>query len=320
MPDLTERTAALVETAGYGPQDPLVVGVQQDGAAPVVVARGRTSDGDPLTAGSVLYTASLAKQVTAACAALLVRGGRLDLESTLGLWMPELPPWADTIRVRHLLSHTSGLPEPQEFEEIERAGLDRTTDGVLEGLVRADHLRSAPGSEHRYSNAGYVCLGVVVGRAAGRPLADVAREQVLAPLGMASSGYWSGPAPHPPGAAPLDPPHPAALSVGDGGLWSTAGDLLRWNLALDRDELGVSALMQTPGRLDDGTPLDYAWDLGVREHAGRPVYRHGGRWAGLTAQLVRVAGDGTGVVVLALDDDDDRTSALADALLDELTA
>src|SRR5690348_3823289 len=65
------------------------------------------------------------------------------------------------------------------------------------------------------------------------------------------------------------------------GVWSTAYDLMRWNEALDRDELGVSTLLQTPGQLDDGTSLDYAWALGVRTHASRPIYRHGGGWPGL---------------------------------------
>ncbi|MEQ4724495.1 serine hydrolase domain-containing protein [Nonomuraea sp. B19D2] len=156
--------------------------------------------------------------------------------------------------------------------------------GITAGaLARLDHLVSTPGTEYRYCNAGYVCLAVIIERAASRPLPDFAREHVFAPLGMASSRYWPGPARHPPGAVPLDPHYPAPLSLGDGGVWSTATDLIRWNQALERDELGVSALLQTPGRLDDGTRLDYAWALGVREHAGRRIYRHGGRWARLSA-------------------------------------
>jgi CubicO group peptidase (beta-lactamase class C family) len=181
-----------------------------------------------------------------------------------------------------------------------------------------DQLVSTPGSEFRYCNAGYVCLAVVIERAAARPLADFAREHVFAPLAMADSRYWSGPAPHPPGAAPTDPHYPAALSLGDNGVWSTAPDLMRWNEALERDELGVSALVQTPGHLDDGTRLDYAWGLDVREQAGRRIYRHGGSWAGLTAQLVRVAGEGSGFVILALIYDEERAAALATAMIEEL--
>ncbi|MEU6786206.1 serine hydrolase domain-containing protein [Nonomuraea angiospora] len=199
---LRDRTAALVKLAGYGPGDPLVLGVRQDSAPTAFLASGRTAAGEPLTVGTVVYTASLSKQITAACAALLVRQGRLDIESTLAQWMPELPAWAGTIRVRHLIHRTSGLPEGVEFDELHRAELDRTTPGVIQALVQLDHLDSKPGTQFRYCNAGYVCLAVIVERAAGRPLPDFAREHVFQPLGMLNSRYWSGPAPHPPGAAP----------------------------------------------------------------------------------------------------------------------
>lgn len=76
--------------------------------------------------------------------------------------------------------------------------------GVIQALARLDHLVSTPGTEHRYCNAGYICLAAIIERAASRPLPDFAREHVFTPLGMTSSQYWSGPAPHPPGAVPLD--------------------------------------------------------------------------------------------------------------------
>ncbi len=189
-----------------------------------------------MTAGTVVYTASLSKQITAACAALLVRRGRLDTGSTLAQWMPELPAWAGVVRLRHLIHHTSGLPEGVDFDDLQQAGLDRTTAAVLGALAQIDRLDSEPGTEFRYCNAGYVCLAVIVERAAGRPLPDFAHEHVFAPLGMLDSRYWAGPAPHPPGAAPLDAHYPAALSLGDGGVWSTAPDLMRWNEALERDD------------------------------------------------------------------------------------
>ncbi|WP_250009380.1 serine hydrolase [Actinoplanes sp. M2I2] len=317
---LEERVAALVEQAGYGPDDPLVVGVRPGGGPPAFLARGRDAAGNALTTGAVVCTASVSKQITAACAALLVRRGRLDTRDSLARWMPELPAWAGAVEVRHLIHHTSGLPEGVEFDDLHRAGVDRTTARVLEAITGRDHPDAAPGIRYRYSNAGYICLAVVVERAAGRPLPDFAREHVFQPLGMADSRYWSGPAPHPPAATPTDPRYPAALSLGDGGVWSTARDLLRWNTSLDRDELGIAGLVHTPGRLDDGTELDYAWALDVRTHRGCRVYRHGGLWAGLSIQLVRIADRQAGFVVAALDIEEERTGRLADALIEELTA
>ncbi|GAA3555124.1 hypothetical protein GCM10022197_07850 [Microlunatus spumicola] len=315
--DLLDRVRRRTRDAGYGSAEPVVVGLERHGTAPIYVASGSTRTGSRLDGDTVIYTASLAKQVTAVLAALLVREGRLDLEAPLVRWLPELPVWAGEVRLRHLLSHTSGLPEGATFGELERSGRDRTTAVVVEALARCERPASAPGSGHRYSNAGYVCLGLVLERVTSRGLAALAEERLLGPLRMGASRFWSGPEPHPPRAAPLDDAFPAPLSLGDGGLWSSAADLLRWNRALADDALGVTDLVQTPGRLDDGTLLDYAWGVGVRAHAGAAVFRHGGRWAGLCAQLVRVPGHGS-LVVLALDDDEDRASSLADALLEEV--
>ncbi len=82
---LRERTAALVKLAGYGTGDPLLVGVRQGSAPPAFLTGGRTAAGEPLTVGTVVYTASLSKQITAACAAILVRHGWLD---TARSWTP----------------------------------------------------------------------------------------------------------------------------------------------------------------------------------------------------------------------------------------
>ncbi len=241
--------------------------------------------GNPFTSATVTYAASLAKQITAASAALLVQEGELDIEAPLAKWLPELPPWAAGVQVRHLLCHTAALPD-QQVEAI-LGTADRTTPTVLSALTQIPVLASTPGVTYAYSGAGYICLAVVVERAAAEPLPEFAERRVFAPLAMNSTRYWPGPAPAPPGAAPLAAPHPAPLSLGDGGLWSTARDLLQWGQALDADELGVCQLMETPGRLDDGTPLDYAWGMGIRSFRGYRVYRHGGGWPSLRALLAR---------------------------------
>jgi CubicO group peptidase (beta-lactamase class C family) len=302
--------AQLANRAGYQRDDPLVIAA---GSGRVThLARGCLPAGaGRVTTASIVYLGSLAKQVTAACAALLVRAGKLDVETPLAGLLPELGDWSRTVRVRHLLHHTSGLPlgpEPADHP-------DRTTAGVL-AAIRAPDV--PPGTRYAYSSVGYVLLAEAVSRAAGEPLPEFARRHVLGPLAMDATLFWTGPGAAPPGAVALDPVHPAPLSLGDGGLWGTALDLLRWADGLNQDRLGVTDLIQAPGFLDDGTPLDYAWGMGVRAHTGHRVYRHGGGYADVRTMLVRVPERGLGLVILAPADRSERTAALTDALLDVL--
>jgi CubicO group peptidase (beta-lactamase class C family) len=318
MATLHHRAAALIEQAGYPADHPVLVGLQHCGTPPIYLAHGSTAAAGPLIPSSLAYAASLAKQITAACAALLVQHGRLDMETTLAEWMPELPDWTRTIRLRHLIHHTAGMPPDEQIDEMIPADGDRTTNAVIHALTRLSAPTARPGSQYVYSNAGYVCLAVAVERAAGQRLPTFAHTHVFEPLGMSSSRYWPGPASQPPGAKPLPNPHPAPLSLGDGGLWTTATDLMRWNQALDADELGISDLLHTPGTLDDGTTLDYAWGLGIRTHAGHRIYRHGGGWPGLRAQLIRIPHQRSGLTVIALTNDTHQTTSVANALLDML--
>ncbi|MEV6149173.1 serine hydrolase domain-containing protein [Nonomuraea sp. NPDC052129] len=311
--------ATLVSEAGYRSDEPIVVGIQQGGAPPVLLAQGLSSTGGPVTAATLAYAASLSKQMTAACAALLAQAGVLDMESALSRWLPRLPAWAGTVRLRHLVHHTAALPADSEIDAIIAEDDDRTTPGIIQALARFPALDHRPGTEHVYSNAGYVCLAAVVERAADMPLPDFAQHHLFVPLAMADSRYWPGPDPTPPGAAPLARLHPAPLSLGDGGVWTTLRDLLRWGQALNADELGISGLMQTPGRLDDGTPIDYAWGVGVRSHAGHRVYRHGGGWTGLRALHARVPDLDLSVALLALNDHTERRVPLLNGLLDAVT-
>jgi CubicO group peptidase (beta-lactamase class C family) len=317
---LYQRIAALINAAGYRRDEPIVVGVQKRPAAPVFVAQGLTRTGDPLSGTTLVYTASLSKQMTAACAALLVQRGVLDVDGAVSRWLPELPAWADTVRLCHLVHHTAGLPLDTQVDAVmaEAGGTDHTSRRVLDALARFRVLRRPPGTEYVYSSAGYVCLAMVVQRVADQPLPRFAHDHLFNPLGMDETCFWTGPEPTPPSAAPLASPHPTPLSSGDGGAWSTPADLLRWAEALNTDRLGISELIQTPGRLDDGTPVDYAWGMGVRSHAGRLVYRHGGGWPSLRALLARIPDLGLSLVIVALDDDTDRRVPLADSLLELL--
>ncbi|WP_186315968.1 serine hydrolase domain-containing protein [Catellatospora sichuanensis] len=306
----------LARAAGYAASEPLVVGISRRAVPPVFVCAGHTPTGQPFDEDTSAYAASLSKQVTAALVALVMRQGGLAVDEPLSRRLPELPAWAASVRLRHLLHHVGGLPDD---DLVDRALTgDRTGAGVLAALCALPAPAHPPGTVYAYSNTGYVCLAEAVRRAAGAELPVLAEQLLFKPLGLAATRFWDGPEPAPPGAAALSPMHPAPLSLGDGGVWSTAGDLLRWADAHNDGRLGVSGLLQAPGRLDDGTTLDYAWGVGVRRRHGLAVYRHGGAWPGLRTLLARVPDRGIGVVVTALGDDTERTAMLTDGLLDLL--
>lgn len=295
----------MIASAGYDPSTPVAVGVRS-ASTTVLAAQGGTETGARYSCDSVAYAGSLAKQVTGACAAALALDGSLDVEEPIAGFLPEPPGWATDIRVRHLVHHTAGLPATESvWERMQGMGeTDWTSDGILAALATFPAPEHPPGVVYEYSNVGYVCLARIVERVADDGLDTVARERFFAPLAMEATELRFDPSTVPLGS-------PAPLSAGDGGLWTTVSDLLRWNAALLEDRLGVTALMHTPGALDDGSPLDYAWGVRVTRAGAQRLQSHGGSWEDTTAKLVRLPDLGAGLAVLARDGSVERMTALA---------
>lgn len=303
-----------VRAAGYPDETPLAVGVSTGREEALVFAQGDGLDGVSFGAETVAYAASLAKQFTGACAALLARRGGLDPHAPIAEWMPELPRWRESVRVQHLIHHTAGLPDvwPQMQESGES---NWTSHGVLAALAETPHLRSEPGSAYVYTNVGYIVLATIIERIARSSFSEFAKKQLFEPLGLESSLFWTGPSAAPPTAGVVpEPASPAALSAGDGGLWTTVSDLLRWNCSILDDALGITSKMHTPGTLDDGTPLDYAWGVRVFRASGQTVQSHGGHYANATAKLVRLPEHSASFAGLAIDGSVERMVALGSLL------
>jgi CubicO group peptidase (beta-lactamase class C family) len=136
-------------------------------------------------AGTVFDAASLTKVLsTAPSVLLLAEAGKLDLEAPIVRYFPECGGnGKDGITVRHLLTHSSGLP----------AGLPALPawqgDAAAHQLACARQVTHAPGAAFRYSDVNYILLGQLVRRIAGVPLDEFARRHIFAPLGMDDTGY-----------------------------------------------------------------------------------------------------------------------------------
>ncbi len=306
--------AAFASIAPTGPG--CAVGVAIAGAAPVTRAYGLADleHPVPLTTDSVFETGSLAKQFTAAAMLMLVQDGKLALDDDIRRYLPEMSDYGTPITIRHLLTHTSGLREQWSLLALTGNGPGsqvHTQGTILELAARQKGLNFTPGLEFLYTNTNYALAAIIIERASGTSLQRFTERRLFQPLGMSHSRWREDFRTVVPGRAMayawtddgFIANMPFTNVYGNGGLLTTIGDLLRWNAFLDRpaDLPGGEALvatLQTPGRLRDGTVLEYAFGLEVTRAHGLPLVAHSGSTAGYKTWLGRYPGKGISVAVL----------------------
>lgn len=290
------------------------LGVYKDGR--IAYSRGygmaNLENGTPITPKTVFYIGSVSKQFTALAVALLAKQGKISLDDDVRKYIPELPDYGTPITIRHLIHHTSGLREKWVLLQLAgwREGDIVTLQDVLDLARRQKNLNIKPGDDHLYSNTGYDLLAVLVQRVTGTSLREYAQEQIFGPLGMKDSLFnddrnrviarkASAYAPRDGGGFRLDVPN--VDTVGSGGVYTTIEDLLLWDESFYTGKLGGKALLEqveTPGRLNSGAAMDYAFGLGVDQYRGLRRVWHNGALAGYRAILVRYPEQHLSVAVL----------------------
>src|SRR5690349_5678101 len=127
--------------------------------------------------------ASVSKQFTAAAILLLAQDGKLELDDSIRHWLPSLPATTDKVTLKQLLDHTGGLIDYEDLIPPEQTAQLNDQD-VLRMLSATPRSYFPPGSAYRYSNTGYVLLGLVVEKASGQPLQDFLAQRIFGPLHM----------------------------------------------------------------------------------------------------------------------------------------
>lgn len=264
----------------------------------------------PVTPDSVFRLASLSKPMTALTVVLLARDGVLDLDAPLRAYLTDYPAHAAAVTVRHLLTHTSGIPNfvtaPGFAATLSR--LDHT-DAELRARFADLPLHWAPGERYGYSNSGYRLLDMIVAGMTGRPFADVLAERVFAPAGMVGSRLLddativprraAGYRPWPDGGFANADPISMTVPGGAGGLGSTLDDLVRFDRALfvDGTFAGVEDLL-APVRLADGRSEGYGLGFASQVYRGRRVVHHAGGINGFSNLYLCLPDDGISAILL----------------------
>ncbi len=265
----------------------------------------------PIAPKSVFYVGSLTKQFTAMSAALAIQQGKLGYDDSIRKYLPEMPAYADAIKVSNLIHHTSGLRDYYALLTIAGRRYDTLYDNnaVLQLAARQKKLNFAPGDEYSYSNTGYQLLAAAIQRATGTPFAAYGDQQIFKPLGMTATHFhtdatrlvkdrvigYLGTA----GKWTIDVPNNER--AGAGGLYTNIPDLQRWDENFYTAEVGGPELikkLQTPGHLNSGKEMAYAWGLQIGTYRGLPIVEHSGSLHGYRAELIRFPSQHTSVAIL----------------------
>lgn len=270
--------------------------------------------------------ASVTKQFTAMAVIQLERLGQVRYDQPVREILPELPGAAQGITVRHLLHHTSGLPDYEDLIPDSQTAQVSDRD-VLALLARTDTLYFPAGSAYRYSNSGYVLLGLIVERLSGVSFPAFLRTHIFAPLGMAASvAHVEGvdTVPHraygySPDGARFRPTDQSVTSatLGDGGIYTNVDDLVRWDRKLHSLDAATVALVTTPPVLPGGAESQYGFGWFVDTYRGERRWRHTGETSGFRNAMQRYPGRGFTVIVLTNRNGGDP-AAIAERIVDAL--
>lgn len=254
---------------------------------------------EALKTTSAFNLASISKQFMTMMVMMLQEKGKLRYDDKVQQYLPDFP--YDNITIRHLLTHTSGLPEYFDLALQYNNTLDTlTNDKMLQLLI--DHkpkLQFVPGAKWEYCNTGYLLLASVIEKTSGMAIANFFKEQITKPLGLNDTYIYTLTMPSFPqnrvygfqrknGRNVLNDLIRLDGVVGDGNVYSSVEDLLKWDQALYTTKLVSTSSLQeafTPVKLNDGTTYNYGFGWFI-ENNGK-LLSHTGGWVGFLNEIVR---------------------------------
>ena len=289
--------------------------------------------------------ASVTKQFTAMAIMLLIHDGKLQYDRKLTGIFPDFPAYGRAITIRHLLTHTSGLPDYEDLMDAAEKVRGPTWSAtqqiqdreVLALLERQTAGKFAPGTAWSYSNSGYVVLGLIVAQVSGQPFGQFLRDRIFAPLHMTGTLVYMngentvpnrayGHSKRPVGFVETDQSSTSA-TLGDGGIYSNLSDLAKWDESLENHALLSRKEMNaalTPVKLangsaprwplapgDDilspGNPVFYGFGWFLDPYEGRARIWHFGSSMGFGTVIDRFTAEQLTIVVLCNRTDLDPT-------------
>ncbi len=266
----------------------------------------------PIEPNSVFDIASVSKQFGAFAIAMLVDKDLISLDDDIRKYIPEVPDFGQTITLRNLVHHTSGIRDWPVTLAIGGWRFDEviSMEHILRMVETQQDLNFNPGDEYTYSNTGYNLLAEVVARVSGKSFREWTDENIFKPLGMSDThfhddhqevvprrvqGYFRQGDKYKMMANSL-------MALGSSSLYTTVEDLAKWTANFESGEVGgaeVLDMMHQQGVLNNGDTISYAFGNSIDQYKGFTRVAHSGGWAGFRTFLVRFPSENLAIIVLS---------------------
>jgi CubicO group peptidase (beta-lactamase class C family) len=262
----------------------------------------------PCTPATNFRMASVSKQFTATAVMLLIDRHKLALDDTLTKFFPGFPEYGKKITVKHLLTHTSGLPAYEDLIPKDTT-LQLDDLDVLHLLMDTKEPKFPTGSKFEYSNSGYALLGMIVEVAAQKPFHEFMYSDVLRPLGMTDSVLYQRGLNEIPNRAfgheqkdgkwiRSDQSLTSAIR-GDGAIYTSLRDYQKWLRGIDECKLlsrQSYADMFTPHVATDRHGAQYGYGWFIDEYRSEPRIHHNGETHGFRQCVQRFPKRGAAIL------------------------
>ncbi len=262
---------------------------------------------------------SITKQFTAAAILQLQEKGKLNVTDEISKYIPGAPAAWNGITIRHLLTHTSGIPSYTSLAGYQTHMRDPVGSPIdFLRTFSSLPLEFKPGEKFAYDNSGYFLLGVIIERVSGEKYEDYLRKNIFEPLQMADTGYdWpatilkhraSGYAKKDGkdvNAEFLDMGQPYAA----GSLYSTVLDLYKWDRALYTTKVLSAKSIEaafTENKFNWAEGIKYGYGWGITQVHGHKAVGHGGGINGFSTVIWRAIDEDATAIVLSNNEDDAR--------------
>lgn len=266
----------------------------------------------PNSPSTIFNIASVTKQFTAMGIVRLQQEGKLSVDDDIRKHLPELPDFGETVTIRHMLHHTSGLRSLHAMLGLAgwRDDDARTNEDLNRFMMNQRDLNFKPGDEYMYCNTGYMLMVNIIEKITGEKFPKWMRESVFEPLGMintyvednysrvvsnnATSYYTRG-------GDGFDRAVEYWGYIGSGNMHSTTDDLLRWlkNFSDPQTEWAAHfEILQTMDKLNKGGENTYAFGIGIGDFNGIKSIGHGGAIGGFRSNIVTYPGEKLSIAIL----------------------